>query len=135
MLAYFTGAGFEAVSLTTGTGKHWLPVDHGGVGPLSLSWAGDRTVAFEWAAANNPHPPGIGIRVLNVAAPGNLLQASRLVVPYGRYCGATGAACQDGQLITPDGSRVLVTRVVEPDGTTRTAWWNTPSAPVSSWRG
>ena len=29
MLAYFTGAGFETVSLRTGTGKHWLPVDRG----------------------------------------------------------------------------------------------------------
>ena len=114
MLAYFTGAGFETVSLRTGTGKHWLPVDHGVVAPYSLSWAGDRTVAFEWGSGNNPHPPGMGIRVLNVAAPGNLLQASRLVVSYGRYCGAR-AACQDGQLITPDGSRVLVTRVVGPD--------------------
>jgi hypothetical protein len=116
MLAYFTGAGFETVSLTTGTGKHWLPVDRGVVAPFSLSWAGDRTVAFEWGAGNNPHPPGMGLRVLDVAAPGNLLQASRLVVPYGRYCGVIGAACQDGQLITPDGSRVLVTKVVGPDG-------------------
>ena len=134
MLAYFTGAGFETVSLRTGTGKHWLPVDHGVVAPYSLSWAGDRTVAFEWGSGNNPHPPGMGIRVLNVAAPGNLLQASRLVVSYDRYCGAR-AACQDGQLITPDGSRVLVTRVVGPDqDTTRTAWWSTQSVPVSSWR-
>jgi hypothetical protein len=38
MLAYFTGAGFETVSLRTGTGKHWLPVDHGVVAPYSLSW-------------------------------------------------------------------------------------------------
>ncbi len=114
MLAYFTGAGFETVSLRTGTGKHWLPVDRGVVAPYSMSWAGDRTVAFEWGSGNNPHPPGMGIRVLNVAAPGNLLRASRLVVSYGRYCGAR-AACQDGQLITPDGSRVLVTRVTGPD--------------------
>ena len=115
MLVYFTGAGFETVSLTTGTGKHWLPVDRGVVAPFSLSWAGDRTVAFEWGAGNNPHPPGMGVRVLDVAAPGSLLQASRLVVPYGRYCGATGGACQDGQLITPDGSRLLATRTVGPD--------------------
>jgi len=114
MLAYFTGAGFETVSLRTGTGKHWLPVDRGVVAPYSLSWAGDRTVAFEWGSGNNPHPPGMGIRVLNVAAPGNLLQASRLVVSYGRYCGAR-AACQDGQLITPGGAKVLVTKVMGPD--------------------
>jgi hypothetical protein len=115
MLAYFTGAGFETVALSAGTGKHWLPVDHGVVAPFSLSWAADRTVAFEWGAGNNPHPPGMGLRVLSVAAPGNLLQASRLIVSYGRYCGATGGACQDGQLITPDGSRLLATRTVGPD--------------------
>ena len=49
--------------------------------------------------------------VLSIAAPGNLLQASRLIIPYGQYCGAN-AACQDGQLLTPDGSKMLVTRVV-----------------------
>jgi hypothetical protein len=115
MLAYWTGAGFETVSLSTGTGKHWLPVDHGVVAPYSLSWAGDRTVAFEWGVGNNPHPPGIGLRVLNVAARGNLLQASRLVVSYGRYCGAGAGACQDGQLITADGSRLLATSVTGPN--------------------
>ena len=54
MLAYFTGAGFRTVSLRTGTGKHWLPVDHGVVAPYSLSWAGDRTVAFEWGSGTIP---------------------------------------------------------------------------------
>ncbi len=109
MLAYSTGSGFETVSLATGRGRSWPAVDAGNV--ASLSWAGDRTLAFEWATGDNPHPPGIGIRVLDVTAPGTLLQASRLVVRYGRYCAANGA-CQDGQLITPDGSKVLVTRVV-----------------------
>ncbi len=112
MLAYSTGSGFEAVSLATGRGRSWPAVDAGNVAPLSLSWAGDRTLAFEWATGDNPHPPGIGIRALDVTAPGTLLQASRLVVRYGQYCAAGNAACQDGQLITPDGFKVLVTRVV-----------------------
>jgi hypothetical protein len=112
MLAYATGnGGFETVSLATGRGRSWPPVDSGNVSPLSLSWAGDRSLAFEWATGDNPHPPGLGLRVLNVTAPGNLLQASRLIVSYGRYCMAT-AACQDGQLITADGSKVLVTKVL-----------------------
>jgi prolyl-tRNA editing enzyme YbaK/EbsC (Cys-tRNA(Pro) deacylase) len=113
MLAYANteNSGFETVSLATGTRRSWAPVDAGTVAPFSLSWAGDRTLAFEWSTGNNPHPPGIGIRVLDVTARGNLLQASRLVIPYGQYCSATGA-CQDGQLITPDGSKVLLTRVV-----------------------
>jgi hypothetical protein len=112
MVAYSTGDGFETVSMATGTGKRWPAVDAGGVAPLSLSWAGDRTVAFQWSAANNPHPPGIGIRVLNVVAPGNLLQASRLVVPYKTYCDAYGG-CRDNPVITADGSKVLVTRAIQ----------------------
>jgi hypothetical protein len=113
MLAYANpqNSGFETVSLATGTRRSWAPVDSGTVAPLSLSWAGDETLAFEWSAGNNRHPPGLGMRVLDVAAPGNLLQASRLVIPYGQYCAATGA-CQDGQLLTPDGSKLLVTRTV-----------------------
>ncbi|HME68125.1 MAG TPA: hypothetical protein VKG61_24780, partial [Streptosporangiaceae bacterium] len=112
MLAYANpqNSGFETVSLATGTRRSWAPVDSGTVAPYSLSWAGDRTLAFEWATGNNLHPPGLGIRLLDVATPGSLLQASRLIIPYGQYCAATGA-CQDGQLITPDGSKVLVTRV------------------------
>ena len=113
MLAYANSqnSGFETVSLATGTHRSWAPADSGTVAPYSLSWAGDHTLAFEWSRGNNPHPPGIGLRVLDVSAPGNLLQASRLVVPYGQYCAARGA-CQDGQLLTADGSKMLVTRVV-----------------------
>lgn len=113
MLAYANpdNSGFETVSLATGTHRSWAPADGGTVAPYSLSWAGDHTLAFEWSAGNNPHPPGTGLRVLDVSARGNLLQASRLVVPYGQYCRARGA-CQDGQLLTADGSKVLVTIVV-----------------------
>ena len=113
MLAYANtnNSGFETVSLATGTHRSWAPPDSGTVALYGLSWAGDHTLAFEWSAGNNPHPPGIGLRVLDVSARGNLLQASRLVVPYGQYCAARGG-CQDGQLLTPDGSKVLVTMVV-----------------------
>jgi len=56
MLAYATNnSGFETVSLATGTGRSWAPVDSGTVGPDSLSWAGDRTLAFEWSSGDNPH--------------------------------------------------------------------------------
>ena len=51
MLAYSTGSGFETVSLATGRGRSWPAVDAGNVAPLSLSWAGDRTLAFEWGTA------------------------------------------------------------------------------------
>jgi hypothetical protein len=112
MLAYPTNnGGFETISLATGQGRAWAPVDSGAVAPASLSWAGDRTLAFEWGAANNRHPPGLGLRVLDVASPGNLLQASRLVVAYGRYCAAFGG-CLDDPVITPDGSTVMVPTAV-----------------------
>lgn len=116
MLAYSSGSGLETVSLTTGTGKRWpaAGMGPGGVTPASLSWAGDRTLAFEWMAADNP-PPGTGLRVLDVASRGNLRQASRLAVPYVRYCPALDA-CQQGQLLTADGSKVLLTRTVGPSG-------------------
>jgi hypothetical protein len=112
MLAYTTDSGFETVSLAAGTGRSWSASHAGGVAPPSLSWAGDRTLAFEWGPAENPHPPGIGIRVLDVTARGTLLGASRLVVSYGRFCAAYGG-CQDGPVITPDGSRVIVPRAVQ----------------------
>ena len=111
MLAYSIGNGFETVSLSTGTGKRWPGVDAGGVPPLSLSWAGDRTLAFEWDAGADPHQPGTGVRLLDVAAPGNILQASRLVVGLSRYC--PGSGCRSEPAVTADGSKVLVTRVVQ----------------------
>jgi hypothetical protein len=112
MLAYLTNnSGFETISLATGKGRAWPPVDSGGVAPPSLSWAGDRTLAFEWDAGDNPHTPGLGVRVLDVAAPGNVLQASRLIVAYSRYCAAYGG-CQDDPVITPDGSMVMVPTAV-----------------------
>lgn len=62
----------------------------------------------------------MGLRVMNVAAAGNLLQASRLVIPYSRYC-LTRGGCQDGQLLTADGSRLLLTRTT---GTLETYYTN-----------
>jgi hypothetical protein len=111
MLAYYTGNGIETVALATGTGKHWGS-DAGNVAPLSLSWAGDRTLAFQWTAVNSPHPPGNGVRLLDVAAPGNLLQASRLAVRLGQYC-LNDAACRSEPAITADGSKVVVTRIAQ----------------------
>jgi hypothetical protein len=108
MLAYTTASGFETVSLATGTGRAWTA--SGGLA-YSLSWAGDRTLAFEWAPGRltgTGLPPGIGIRLLDVTAPGPLLQASRLIIGY---C-TSGQVCAQGPLITPDGSRLLATKLV-----------------------
>ncbi|HEY6313831.1 MAG TPA: hypothetical protein VIY52_23940 [Streptosporangiaceae bacterium] len=110
MLAYMTDTGFETVSLAAGTGRAWTA--GGDSQAFSLSWGGDRTLAFEWAprslAAGSSLPPGAGIRLLDVTAPGSMLQASRLIIPY---C-ASGQVCAQGPQITPDGSRVLATRLV-----------------------
>jgi hypothetical protein len=114
MLAYTTGSGFETVSLATGTGRAWTV---SGGQAYSLSWAGDRTLAFEWAPRSltgTSLPPGVGVRLLDVVAPGPLLQASRLIL---EYC-ASGRVCAAGPLITPDGSRVLATRLVLGTGIT-----------------
>jgi hypothetical protein len=109
MLAYTTDSGFETVSLAAGTGRSWSASHAGAVGSVSLSWAGDRTLAFEWAPAENAHAPGIGIRMLDVTGSGTLLQASRLVVPYSRYCGTPGGwGCLGDPVITPDGSKVMI---------------------------
>jgi hypothetical protein len=111
MLAYTTDSGFETVSLAAGTGRSWSASHAGAVGGISLSWAGDRTLAFEWTPAENRNPPGIGIRVLDVTAPGTLLHASRLIVPYDRYCGAPAAwGCIGDPVLTPDGSKVIVAK-------------------------
>jgi hypothetical protein len=113
MLAYSTATGFETVSLAAGTGRTWTAGAGGGGGggqAFSLSWAGDRTLALEWAPRSlvgGTLPAGVGVRLLDVTAPGSLIQASRLIIPY---C-ASGKVCAEGPLITPDGSRVLATRV------------------------
>lgn len=111
MLAYtLPNGGFETVSLAAGTGRSWTASHAGAVGAYSLSWAGDRTLAFEWAPAENPYPAGIGIRLLNVTAAGTLLGASRLAVPYRRYCAGGGWGCLGDPVLTPDGSKVMVAK-------------------------
>lgn len=121
MLAYTAGNGIETVSLAAGTGRSWAPVENGAVSPYSLSWAGDRALGFEWTATTNTpntfRPADAGIRLLDVTAPGTLVTASRLVVPYSRYCQGRGV-CRDDPVLTPDGSKVLVTREVSSGGDT-----------------
>jgi hypothetical protein len=110
MLAYTTDLGFETVSLAAGTGRYWPRVDDGQESYPSLSWAGDRTLAFEWVSdtAPKPQPSFAGVRLLDVTAPGSMLQASRLIIRLSRYCASSGV-CRDDPLVTPDGSKVLVT--------------------------
>ena len=135
MLAYANtnNSGFETVSLATGTHRSWAPVDSGTVAPYSLSWAGDHTLAFEWSTGNNPHPPGIGLRVLDVARratfcrpPGWSSRTASTARPAER---ARMASCSPRM-----GPRCWSPGWWRSARTTRTAWWNTPPAPGSAWR-
>ncbi len=116
MLAYYTGAGFETVSLATGTGQALAAgrPRHRGPGQPVLGRGPDARVRV--GPGGQPASAGHGPAGDERRRPGNLLQTSRLVVPYGQYCASRGA-CQDGQLLTADGSRLLLTRTAGPPGT------------------
>ena len=100
----------EVVSLATGVVRVWEPSDHGSA--TSLSWAGDRWLAFDWSDASRAArvaPQRSGLRLLDTVAPGSDLMAARLIVSqaarFGSYRGIIGP------LITPDGSDVFATMV------------------------
>ncbi len=113
MLAYTTNTGLETVSLATGTGRSWPSIRDWEISPSNLSWAGDQTLAFEWTSNTAPwnEPANAGLRLLHLTAPGTILQASRPVIGYTRYC-ASFAVCRDSALVTPDGSAILVDRTL-----------------------
>jgi len=103
LLAYTTPGGMRVLSLATGAGRSWT-ADNGHA--ISLSWAGDATLAFEWLPGDSlAHAQ---VRLLEVAAAGTRLLASRQLVapcanPYGLVC------LPLNPLITPDGSKVFAT--------------------------
>lgn len=117
LLAYTTGTGIETVSLAAGTGRSWAVADGQA---LSLSWAGDTTLAFEWqvSTSSGVQPAGAGLRLLDIAAPSGkgLIQASRLLIPY---C-PSAQVCVVAPLISPDGSTVIATSVALGTGVTTT---------------
>lgn len=65
----------ETIATATGITRTWSSPG----GADSLSWAGDRTVAFSWQDTRGPLS---GIRLLDTAAPGSSLRAARLLVPF-----------------------------------------------------
>jgi hypothetical protein len=113
MLAYSTGNGFETVSLATGARRSWPAVDGGEASLGTMAWAGNRRLVFEWTSNSAaPVQPAIaGVRVLDVTARGTMLQASRLVMRYSRYCSEEGTWC-DPPSITADGSMLLITKSI-----------------------
>jgi hypothetical protein len=115
LLAYTTHTGIETVSLAAGTGRSWT-VANGQT--FALSWAGDTTLAFEWqtSSSSGAQPAGAGLRLLDIAARGTLIQASRLLIPY---CLST-QVCVNAPLISPDGSKVVATNLALGTGVTTT---------------
>jgi hypothetical protein len=103
LLAYPTSDGIRVISLATGARRSWTA---SGGRAVSLSWASDGTLAFEWLpGASAAHAQ---VRLLDTTAPGTGLLASRPLVPscanpYGMVC------VPFSPLITPDGSKVFAT--------------------------
>lgn len=100
----------EVVSLPAGTVRVWKSSDQGSA--TSLSWAGDRWLAFDWSDASRAAQVArqqSGLRLLDTAAPGADLMSSRLIVSAGASFGSFGGLT--GPLITPDGSKVFATMV------------------------
>jgi hypothetical protein len=118
MLAYSTGNGFETVSLATGARRSWPGVDGGGASIGTMAWAGDQHLVFEWTSNSaSGQPAAAGTRLLDVAAGGNMLQASRLIVPFGQHCSSRAGWC-DPPAITADGSKLLMTKDITTGGDT-----------------
>jgi hypothetical protein len=98
-LAVRRDGGVEVYDLTAGRTRAWeVPVAQDAAG--DLSWAGDRILAFDWTGSGQDE----GIRLLDTAAPGTSVLASRLVIPA---YGSIGLV--DQPLISGDGSMLFGT--------------------------
>ncbi len=113
-LAVVTGTAgngqIEVVLLATGTVRVWKSPDRGSA--TSLSWAGDRWLAFDWSDASRDAQVArqqSGLRLIDTAASGTDLMSSRLVVSQAATFGSFRGLL--GPLITPDGSKVFATMV------------------------
>jgi hypothetical protein len=106
LAAVITAAGgIMAMSLVTGVTRSWtIPPADGSA--TSLSWAGDRYVAFQFSAQPRDSDAG-GVRVLDTrSAATAALAASRLVISNERKL-AGGISGVFNPVITPDGSKVV----------------------------
>jgi hypothetical protein len=97
--------GIMALSLVTGVTRSWtIPAADGSA--TSLSWAGDRYVAFQFSAQSRDRDAG-GVRVLDTrSAATAALAASRLVISSEHKL-AGGITGVFNPVITPDGSKVV----------------------------
>jgi hypothetical protein len=97
--------GIMVLSLVTGVTRSWtIPAADGSAS--SLSWAGDRYVAFQFSAQPRDADAG-GVRVLDTrSAATAALAASRLIISTERKL-AGGITGVFNPVITPDGSQVV----------------------------
>ncbi len=92
----------SVTTLATGVTRSWSSA-HGAAD--SVSWAGDRTLAFDWQDSDNQARSGV--RLLDIAARGANLLATRLLIPVGTR---TAALTSPGDpVITQDGSTLFAT--------------------------
>ena len=93
------------LSLVTGATRSWTIPSADGYA-TSLSWAGDRYVAFQFVSQPSDNDAG-GVRVLDTrSAATAALTASRLIISNERKL-ADGISGVFNPVITPDGSKVV----------------------------
>jgi hypothetical protein len=111
-LAVAGGTGqIDVVSLPTGAVRSWTAP---GGRVSDLSWAGDRTLAFEWSDSSPSAAAaqaGSGVRVLDTETPGSDLLASRFIIPESDSTSVGDFSELAYPLISPDGSKVFATMV------------------------
>lgn len=100
-----TGTGIMVLSLVTGETRTWT-IPPGDGSAASLSWAGDRYVAFEFDAQSGHSVEG-GVWVLDTAsAATSALTASRLIISS-NGTPTNGRSEAFNPVITPDGATIV----------------------------
>lgn len=94
----------SVTTLATGATRTWSTPDGGAT---TVSWVGDRTVAFDYWDDTNDDARS-GLRLLDTAAAGANLLGSRLILPA--TTGAPAYYTPDNPVITLNGSTVLAGR-------------------------
>ena len=105
LAAVTTPAGIMVLSLVTGVTRSWTIPSADGYA-TSLSWAGDRYLAFQFTSEPRDSGAG-GVRVLDTrSAATAALPASRLIISNERKL-AGGISGVFNPVITPDGSKIV----------------------------
>jgi hypothetical protein len=94
----------SVTALSTGATRTWSSALGAAI---TVSWAGDRMVAFYWSEPNGA-PANSGLRLLDTAGPGASLPAARMILPD--TTGTPEYYSPGAPVITQDGSTVLAVR-------------------------